>query len=323
MSLKILTSILVVIMIYFSFCKRINSQEVNKGCFEFYRYANEGYCSFLSGDYKQSIIQYEKAFDIKPEGCNVTDYRNDHYLMAKSLIQLKKYDRSKKYLENAIFFGGLEWNEMIKDSLSELVVKTNIITKSKYKELRTNRESKIDQELYTIIDSIAYYDQYYRLMAKNLPESKIDSIRKLQKIIDFKNEKKIKHLIDSMGYYPGFNKIGTDKIDLVMMHTSEKFRKQIFSTLLKEVDKGNVNPDIIGMMVDQQNVLNGKRLQKYGYFFEFNEINHKYFMPFENSNIDSINRYRIEIGAISIECAAIKNNAKLPINFDWDYKYKN
>lgn len=301
-------------------CDKSESNKENKnGCFEFYTYANEGYCSYLKKDYISSIENYKKAFQLRIQGCNVSDYRNDHYLYAKALIHLGDYEEGKKFLHYSIQYGGITWEEIIQDTI--LYTRNSngqFISKQEFDALKVKRNSKLNLRLGKVIDSMVYKDQYYRLMVKEIPESKVDSIKNLQLIADKKNEAKLRSIIKKYGY-PGYNKIGSDKLALLLMHTTPDYRQELLPKLMEGVDSGSVNPDIIGMMTDQYLVLNKGGSQKYGYFFQNNEVYEKYFMPFENSNLDSINKYRKEIGAISLECSAVKNNAKLPYMFGFKY----
>jgi len=72
-------------------------------------------------------------------------------------------------------------------------------------------------------------------------------------------------------------------------------------------------------MIDQELVFEGGGYQKYGYFIDRDEMYVNHFTPFKVNNLDSINKYRKEIGAISLECAAIKNNVKMPMTLDFIY----
>lgn len=299
-----------------------NSELNNKkrrGCFDFYTYANEGYCSYLLEDYKTSIDNYKKAFELRIQGCNVSDYRNDHYLYAKALVHSGLYEKGQKFLHYSILYGELNWKDIVQDPiLSPHNIDGRIISKPEFDSLKAKRNSKMNSDLRTVIDSMVFKDQYYRLMAKDILESKIDSIKNLQLIIDDQNEAKLKSIIAKHGF-PGLNKIGTDKANILLMHMSYEDRHKIFPKLIEEVNKGAINPDILGMMIDQELVLEKGRIQKYGYFLERDEMYNTYFMPFKTSNLDSINEYRKQIGAISLECSAVKNGAKMPYMFELEY----
>lgn len=296
-------------------------EESTAGCLEYYLLSNTAYCSFLSQDYKSAIIQYRKAFSRRPQGCNSMATRNDQYLFAKALFHEKEFEESQKFLKEAIVRGGLTWEDYYKDSISIKNTQFNhFLSKEKYRTFRIKYNNSLDIRLRKTVDSLFDLDQYYRLMVNNVPESKVDSLKRLQKAVDATNIEKIEELIRTYGY-PGYKMIGTTKLNLIIMHSPILFRKRILPILHKEIDNGNVNPDLIGMMTDQHHVLHRRIPQKYGYFFKRNEIGVRYFMPFQVSHLDSINRYRREIGAISLECMAIRENAKLPVSFGPEFDF--
>jgi tetratricopeptide (TPR) repeat protein len=312
--------LITLILTIFLNCEKSNSdKQIKNGCFEFYTYANDGYCSYLKKDYRSSIENYKKAFQLRIQGCNVSDYRNDHYLYAKALVHLGFYEEGQKFLRYSVLYGGIKWDDIIHDSLlSSQNSNGQLISKTEFDSLKEKRKSQLNTKLRKVIDSMVLKDQNYRLMVKEIPESKVDSIKNLQLIADKENEARLRSIIKNYGY-PGYSKIGTDKLDLLLMHTTPDYRQELIPKLMKGVDSGSVNPDIIGMMIDQYLVLNKGGSQKYGYFFQNNEVYEKYFMPFKISDLDSINKYRKEIGAISLECSAVKNNAKLPYMFGFKY----
>lgn len=300
-----------------SFAESSDKKEI--GCFEFYSVANRGYCSFLSKDYESSIYYYSKAFELRSEGCNVSDYRNDHYIFSKALIKKGRFNEAREILQNSILYGELDWQDIIKDSILNVKdINNGLISKSEFDSLKSIRDGHMNLELRQIVDSMVSKDRYYRLMAESVLESKHDSIRALQLKIDADNESRFKTIFKKYGF-PGLSKIGTDDADILLMHMSWSYRRQLFPKLLKEVDSGSINPDILGMMIDQELVLERGGYQKYGYFLDRDEIYVKHFTPFRVNNLDSINKYRKEIGAISLECSSIKNNVEMPITFDFIY----
>ena len=292
------------------------------GCFDFYTLAHEGYCSYLLEDYKASIDNYKKAFELRIQGCNVSDNRNDHYLYAKALVHSGLYEEGEEFLRYSILFGELNWEDIVEDPiLSAPNLDGRLISKPEFDSLKAKRNSKMNLDLRKEIDSMFLQDQYYRLMVKDIPESKGDSIKYLQLIIDDQNEAKLKSIMATYGF-PGLSKTGTNKAEFLLMHTSWEYRNEIFPELIEEVNNGAINPDILGMMIDQELVLENGGRQKYGYFIKKDENYDTYFMPFKNNSIDSINKYRKLIGAISLECSAVKNNAKMPFLFELEYTPK-
>ncbi len=296
-----------------------SSETKERGCFEFYSLANLGYCSFLSNDFESSIHYYSKAFELRSEGCNASDYRNDHYFFTKALIKKGRYSEARETLQSSILYGELDWKNIIKDSILNIKhANKAIISKSEFDSIKSIRNSQMNLGLRKVIDSMVSKDRYYRLMANNILESKIDSIKELQLKIDAENERMFISIFKKYGF-PGMSKIGTDDADILLMHMSLPNRKKLFPELLKEVDRGAINPDILGMMIDQELVFEGGGYQKYGYFIDRDEMYVNHFTPFKVNNLDSINKYRKEIGAISLECAAIKNNVKMPMTLDFIY----
>ncbi len=300
-----------------SFAESSGTKE--RGCFEFYSLANPGYCSFLSKDFESSIYYYSKAFELRSEGCNASDYRNDHYFFTKALIKKGRYSEARETLQSSILYGELDWKNIIKDSILNIKhANKAIISKSEFDSIKSIRNSQMNLGLRKVIDSMVSKDRYYRLMANDVLESKIDSIKELQLKIDAENERRFISIFKEYGF-PGMSKIGTDDADILLMHMSLPNRKKLFPELLKEVDKGAINPDILGMMIDQELVFVGGGYQKYGYFIDRDEMYVNHFTTFKVNNLDSINKYRKEIGAISLECAAIKNNVKMPMTLDFIY----
>ncbi|MEQ5791349.1 hypothetical protein J4E06_09835 [Muricauda sp. NFXS6] len=297
----------------------INQEKTQNGCLEYYEIANKAYCSYLSKDFDSSIKFYLDAFEVRPQGCNPTPHRNDQYLLAKAFFQKKKYLEGLDFLEDAITNGGLKWEIIAEDSIIKNLPDNYKITKTRFNNLFSIWENKVDQKLKKEVNKMITDDQFYRKKAKFFFESEIDSIKELQKKLDSINAIKLKKIILTQGF-PSFSKMGHDKAAGILLHTSRNFRQIIFPYLLKEIDKGNISPAYVGQMLDQELYLRINR-QSMGFFLQFDENYNKDYVAFETNDIDSINIKRNRIGAVSLECYSKETGANLPISIKLNLKY--
>jgi len=283
-----------------------------RGCLQYYAFANQGYCFYKSGDIDSAAIYYSKAFEVRKEGCNVTPKRNDQFIFAKCHLKKGNETQAKYYLEEAIKRGGLTKEQILEDSILNLFNQSNyaedIITS--HDSLKAIWEKKLNKSLRDEVKLMAEKDQLYRDTKEYAP---VDSLKKWQKEIDFYNEKRLSEIIKNYGF-PGYNQIGSTSANIILLHTTKEFRDSIFTILYEDIDKGFINPSVVGGMIDQMMFLTDKQ-QRYGSLFKRNSLGYREYLDFEFDNIDSINVKRKSLGITSLECHSMEYEIELPYFF--------
>jgi hypothetical protein len=95
-------------------------------------------------------------------------------------------------------------------------------------------------------------DQKYRAyIVKNinkLSAFKQDSLWSLQNKIDKFNTVRLISIIEKYGYFDSGNSNSRIAIHIILMHTPNELKKEVFSLIIKEYEKGRVNEASYGLI---------------------------------------------------------------------------
>lgn len=253
---------------------------------------------FYQEQYKPAIVEYKKAFNLE-EG-----FASDKIKLAKCYTLLNNFDSAFIALDEAVLLG-LQIERIQKDSLF-FILKTT----KQWVQFDTGYQTNHNKFLKTInlglrkeMMDMAAEDQRLRHLGYN------DSIYHIMLMSDLKHTKRMEEIMDSCNCWPGVKLIGNAYPSILLMHTQETFRKKYFSFFVKQIKKGNLQPNILAAMMDQLDVYSGNK-QTYGIYIKENKKTGE-IEPEPIKDIIKANKLRKEIGLPSIKVSyEIKNLIK-------------
>jgi len=128
-----------------------------------------------------------------------------------------------------------------------LILLTSCKIKQDQKKIILNK-----QELKTL-EEIGNSDQKYRkiygIPNNNLPQNKIDSLRKLQNKIDIKNSNNLIKLIGKYGYLQADNSNINIPLFIMLMHTPQENKTNLQNILNDELKNGNIDKQRYNMII--------------------------------------------------------------------------
>lgn len=241
----------------FFFCKFV---AYSQGYIEYYHLVHEGEYNYNEGNYKEAISLYDQAFSIAPP------FGIDLYRMAKCQCLSNNTQQAKKYLR----LTGKKYflrpdNYFSRDSsilMKCLSVKQFKTIKSKMskncEEAFLERENSNTYKY--ILDTVSYFiqqDQKYRQVEGNpcikedVPGFNCDSIRIEWHNHDSLLQAQFIQFIRENGY----PRIAGELSYVILLHFQEHHYLRSKQLLIKEADKGNIDPFFLGMMFERLDLL--------------------------------------------------------------------
>lgn len=286
----------------------------------YHYYANNSNCFLMNEQYDSAIFYFDLAFSIEQNGYSNED-RNDFYNAAKCYNYIGDTVNTYKFLRKSIQTGKI-LKDIEMDTFFNLTKQSHlwkILTKD-YDSLRNEFLTKLDTLLRDEIDLMAANDQKYRIIFLNTGGNE-DSLKKMQKQIDAFNEERLAFIIDSIGF-PGYKKIGTDRADILILHTSKQFREKYFPILVHEIGKGNINPQVVAGMIDQMMFFSDNK-QLYGTVLKTDPVLGLELVPFKYSDLIKIDSLRRGIGLTKLSCFMQEYRVNLPYFFNFHIEIEN
>lgn len=275
----------------------------------YYLYTDKADSLFRRKEFKESAINYSKAF-ILNENASLL---NDRYNAARSWCLAGVPDSALIQLE---FIASLDiytdYNKLISDSNFILLHNNERwkIIVDKIKENKRKLEKNYDFDLINIIDSIKFIDQKWRNLSTNYNNNLIqkDSIQECQindsiRKTDSLNTQVIRFIINKYGY-PNYDKVGVNSSHnfwLIVQHQDRypELQDSILKLMKIEIDKGKASASDYAYLIDRVKVNNGQ-LQIYGTQMTLN-IDKSSYEPRPLIEPDKLNDRRKSMGLPTIE----------------------
>lgn len=259
-------------------------------------------------DYKNSVIQYEKAFNSNDGKAHVVDRYNAACTQALTgnpekafyhLFRLAEHPNIKYSNYNHIttdpdlisLHKNKEWKKLI-----------HIIQNNK-KEIEKN----FDQPLIAILDTIYQEDQKYRIQLQEIEKQygwESNEVKDHWKIInerDSINLIKVKKILDERGWL-GSNIVGdqgNSTLFLVIQHSDLETQEQYLPMMRDAAKKGNADASSLALLEDRVALRKGEK-QIYGSQIGRNEETGQYYV-FPLIDPDNVDKRRTEVGLGSIQ----------------------
>lgn len=274
--MKKIISLIAVVLVLLS-----NTNKITDSYIKYHPLASQAELAFYEGDYKKSILFYEKAFLIAAPFVNQN--RNDYYMIAKAYFCINSQQKFNKYLQKAFSIGlfpELVFEDSVLLGSKYLTIKEKTI--KAYKSFSTNFDKKMRSQIANALEK----DQKYRLSLtlgtldsvwldslsmlskssqdafisyiirakKNAPKAtveQIDSINNLQIEVDNENFNYFSKYIETNGF-PAFNKIGEMQNNLyaILLHFPSEYKKGINTYWIKSIDLGSISPYSMAQLID-------------------------------------------------------------------------
>lgn len=217
---------------------------------DYYAYTNKAELCITDSKYLEAIDLYQKAFKTKHNG-----FSKDHYNAALCAALTGKYYLANLYVKKILNRGypidSLSTSRSLKSFRQTKYWKSIV---REYPTILKRYRDSTNKILADSLDLLYYRDQLYRT---KLGKYKLygDTIRK----IDIENDRLLRNIIATYGY-PNEKIIGSEKslsprkdFDLIIWHqTSLNFIYDYSSLLIKEVNRGNIDPHRAAELIDNQ-----------------------------------------------------------------------
>ncbi|GHA67550.1 hypothetical protein [Pontibacter akesuensis] len=211
---------------------------------------NQAELHIVTSDYKEALQAYEQAFASVP-----SPFARDYYNAAVSALALRDRKQTFNYLEKLVQ-KGVSLDYLQRQTVFDSLQTTRHWRKfaRKYKKRRRKYEENFNREYRADLDELYARDQYFRQAEGGLRVYR-DTIRQIENA----NTLQLLNWIEERGY-PNENIIGlADTLEqlprfyiTVQRQTATRKGYDFTEVLLKAVQQGNIAPQPVAYLLDQQ-----------------------------------------------------------------------
>lgn len=277
---------------------------------------------YKGGDYKNSAMEYSKAF----QTLGWKGYSNDRYNAACSWALANEIDSAFFQLNILATKTKYKNYEHISSDEDLSNLRSDERWNTLLAQIKSNKEESeknLDKELAAILDSVYYYDQYGRKQIKEV-EAKygLDSeqYKVLWKIIvekDSLNLIAVKNILDTRGWLGEdvVGERGNSALFLVIQHAEISTQEKYLPMMREAVRNGKANAASLALLEDRVALRQGKK-QIYGSQVNRDlKTNYYYVAPLDDP--DNVDKRRAEVGLQPLSAYLLNWDIK------WDVeKYK-
>ncbi|WP_108869393.1 DUF6624 domain-containing protein [Aquimarina aquimarini] len=279
-----------------------------KNISEYKSYIKKADSLYEAKDYKNSAIEYQKAFDANDGKAYPNDRYNSacnfvlagdsekafyhlFYLAEHPKIKYKKYNHITTDSHFNSLHNNKKWDKLIQ------LVKAN-----KYE-----AEKDLDKSLVAILDTIYREDQTYRKQIREVEQKYGRESEEMKKHWELINEKdsinliKVQKILDEKGWL-GTNVVGNQgnsTLFLVIQHSPLQVQEKYLPIMQEAVKNGNARASSLALLEDRVALRKGGK-QIYGsQVGRDQETGKHYLLPIENPK--KVNERRAQVGLGTIE----------------------
>lgn len=277
---------------------------------------------YKGGDYKNSAMEYSKAF----QTLGWKGYSNDRYNAACSWALANEIDSAFFQLNILATKTKYKNYEHISSDEDLSNLRSDERWNTLLAQIKSNKEESeknLDKELAAILDSVYYYDQYGRKQIKEV-EAKygLDSeqYKVLWKMIvekDSLNLIAVKNILDTRGWLGEdvVGERGNSALFLVIQHAEISTQEKYLPMMREAVRNGKANAASLALLEDRVALRQGKK-QIYGSQVNRDlKTNYYYVAPLDDP--DNVDKRRAEVGLQPLSAYLLNWDIK------WDVeKYK-
>lgn len=275
---------------------------------EYNVHVNKADSLYKAKDYKQSAIEYQKAFDSN----NGKAYPNDRYNAACSFALSGETEKAFYHLLYSATHPLIKYKNYshITTDTDLNSLHDNILWEKLLTEVKANKEEAekdLDKPLVAILDTIYQEDQTYRRQIGEIEEKYGRDSKEMQDHWKLINEKdsvnliKIKKILDERGWLGPkiIGNQGNSTLFLVIQHSDLETQEKYLPMMREAVKKGNANASSLALLEDRVALREGKK-QIYGsQIGRDQETGEYYVLPLIDP--DNVDKRRSEVGLGTIQ----------------------
>lgn len=278
---------------------------------EYRKHINEAEIDFKKGDYKNSLLSYNTAFEIF--NVNAFDFVNAAICASK----INQLDKTYKFLQKAVLNGyeieGIPHRQDLNGFAKSPYMDS---LKLNYQDLRTKFLHSINIDFFIALKELLVKDNLSRKIYTNYD----DQGNCMNNEIFETNMLELRVLFDKYGFegYKQVGSMGVMHVNIILLHgkngVNDSLEIEYFKPILKElILEGNYAPDLYAYWLDGYNWSVKQKNQIYGTINIINENGVRELTQIDDiKNVDS---RRYELGLESLADFAFKMGIELPLDY--------